>query len=297
MHKVPIHLMLIAAMLAFMAQEAVAQTADDVTALINRLVELDSIDIAKDVKYREGLTPALHELDADESKMSVLKDPYEVFGKDTPGAAGWYRVSFTVPEMLGKFAVPKGGYNLGVESNCLGAWEIYTYINGKLTGTNMASGVPRVTVSATVLSTANQPPMAWMSNAPLPCKSGDKITVAILATASPLGRGSPQGYGLRHLRLRFALSHTLQRQPFFGSVRDSGAFFAGRGLFGARELLTQLKGDELAAAQAKLRDPLARLDAVFAAAETGVLDNLSKAMGTASKDIDAAIKEATPVKK
>jgi len=274
-----------------------AQTEGEVAALINRLVDLDSIDAAKDVKFREGLEPALHALDADESKMTVLKDPYEVFGKDKPGAAGWYRVSFTVPQKLGKFEVPKNGYNLGVESNCLGAWEVYTYINGKLTGTSMAAGVPRVVVHGTVLSTSNQPATAWMSNAPLPCKPGDKLTVAILATASPLGRGSPEGFALRHLRLRFALAHTGARQPFFGGVKDGGGYHAGRGMHGAREMLATLKGDDLAIFQEKLQQPLANLDKVFAAAETGVLDHLTKAMAAAQKEIDAAIKEGTPKKK
>ncbi len=273
---------------------APAQTADDLTALINRLVELDSIDVARDVKFREGLEPSLAALDADESKMAVLKNPYEVFGKDKPAAAGWYRVSFTVPERIGKFEVPKTGYNLGVESNVLGAWEIYTWINGKPAGTTMASGVQRATAKDFVVSTSNQHATAWMSNAPLPCKGGDKLTVAILAMAMPLGKGSPEGYGLRHLRLRFALAHTGARQPFFGGVKDSG-YYAGTGLLGAREKLATLKGDELAALQAKLKKPLANLDAVFAAAETGMLDNLTKAMATATKEINDAMKPAPKV--
>lgn len=281
-------LILIAAMFIPSGQ-ARAQTADDITALINRLVELDSIDIARDVKFREGLEPSLAALDADESKMTVLKDPYVVFGKDKPGAAGWYRVSFTVPEKLGKFEIPKGGYNLGVESNVLGAWEIYTWINGKPAGTTMASGVQRSTVKDFVVSTSNQHASAWMSNAPLPCKPGDKLTVAILATASPLGKGSPEGFGLRHLRLRFALAHTGARQPFFGGVKDSG-YFAGTGLHGAREKLATLKDAELKALQEKLQGPLARMDAVFAAAETGVLDHLTKAMAAAAKEINDAMK-------
>lgn len=290
----PILLILIAAMLLPL-DEARAQTADDITALIARLVDLDSIDIARDVKFREGIEPSLAALNADESKMTVLKDPYEVFGKNKPGAAGWYRVSFTVPEKLGKFAIPKGGYNLGVESNVLGAWEIYTWINGKPAGTTMASGVQRVTVKDFVLSTSNQPATAWMSNAPLPCKPGDKLTVAILATATPLGKGSPEGYGLRHLRLRFALAHTGARQPFYGGVKDSG-YHAGTGLLGAREKLATLKDAELKALQAKLQVPLARMNAVFAAAETGELDNLTKAMAAATKEINEAIREGTPRK-
>lgn len=296
MRQWQIHLMLLAATIALCAERTQAQSEADITALISRLIELDSIDIAKDVKYREGLEPSLHALDADESKMTVLSNPYEVFGKNKPGAAGWYRVSFTVPEKLGKFAIPGHGYNLGVESNVLGGWEIYTYNNGKPAGAAMAPGVQRVWNQGNVLANANQPASAWMSNAPMPTKPGDKITIAILATALPLGRGSPEGYGLRHLRLRFALAHTGTRQPFYGGVREAGGYFAGRGLFGARELLTTFKGDQLAALQARLKEPLGRLDALFAAAETGELDNLTRAMGAAAKEIDAALKDPTPKK-
>ena len=112
---------------------AVAQspTADDLTRVIDQLIELDSIDLAPRVKFRAGLEPSLYTLDADESAMTVLKDPYVVQGQGKPGAAGWYRLSFVVPEKIGKFQVPKSGYNLGIESNVLGAWEIYTYKNGK----------------------------------------------------------------------------------------------------------------------------------------------------------------------
>lgn len=128
----------------------------------------------------------------------------------------------------------------------------------------------------------------WMSNAPLPARPGDKITVAILAMASPLGRGSPEGYGLRHLRLRFAWGHTGGRQPFYGSVYAVGQ---GTGLLGAREKLRTLKGEPLNALQQKLAGPIARLDAVFAAAETGQLDNLTKAMTVAGKEINGAMKK------
>ncbi len=267
---------------------ASAQTADDLTKLIERLIELDSIDLAKDVKFRAGLEPPLHALDADESAMKVLRNPYEVQGQNKPGGAGWYRVSFTVPEKLGKFAIPRGGYNLGVESNVLGSWEIYTYNNGKPAGAAMAAGAARVWSQGNLLATSNQPPTVWMSNAPMPAKAGDKITIAILATAAPLGRGSPEGFGLRHLRLRFALAHTGARQPFYGSVSAPGM---GTGVFGAREKLLTLKGDELTALQEKLNGPLARMDAVFQAAETGQLDNLTKAMAAASKEINEALKK------
>ena len=265
-----------------------AQTADDITKQIARLIELDSVDVSKGVKFRPGLEPPLHELDADESGLKVLADPFEVHGKNKPGAAGWYRVTLTVPEKIGKFAVPKSGYNLGVESNVLGSWEIYAYLNGKPAGTAMAAGVPGTWNQGNMLANTRQPATAWMSNAPLPAKPGDKITVAILATAAPLGRGSPDGFGLRHLRLRFALAHTGARQPFFGSVPAPGT---GSGLFGAREMLATRKGDELTKLRENLRGPLARLDAVFEAADTGQLDHLTKAMRTATAEINDALRK------
>src|SRR5687767_4096918 len=93
--------------------QAAAQgpTADDLTKLIDRLVELDSIDLARDVKFRPGLEPSLHAVDADESGMVVLEDPHAAHGRGQPAAAGWYRVSFVAPETIGKFALPKTGYN------------------------------------------------------------------------------------------------------------------------------------------------------------------------------------------
>lgn len=282
------HRILCAVLLLLTPALAHAQTADDITKLIDRLVELDSIELARDVKFRPGLEPSLHALDADESTMKILKDPYEVFGQNKPGAAGWYRVSFVVPEKLGKFLVPKGGYNLGVESNALGAWEIYTYQNGKPVGTAMASGAPGVQTRGNVLIASNQRPSVWMSNAPIGAKAGDKITVAILATASPLGQGSPEGFGLRYLRLRFALAHTGARQPFYGSVSGPGM---GSGLHGAREMLAAKKGDELKSLQEKLKGPLARLTALDEAAETGQLDNLTKAMRIATTEINDALKK------
>src|SRR5262249_46959792 len=157
---------------------------------------------------------------------------------------------------LGKFAIPKNGYNLGVESNVLCAWEIYTYINGKPAGLWSKDGM---------LKAADRHATVWMSNAPMPTKAGDKITIAILAMPSPLGRGSPEGFGLRHLRLRFALAHTAARQPFYGDVYAPGK---GRGLHGAREMLATIKGDDLKALQKKLKTPLANLDAVFKSAES-----------------------------
>jgi len=274
-----------------------AQTPDEIDKLIRRLIELDSIDIAKDVKFRAGLEPTLHEVDADESQMKVLADPYEVQGKNKPGAAGWYRVTFTAPEKIGKFELPKGGYNLGVETNCLGSWEAYSYVNGKPAGAAMATGVQGFFNQGNMIANSRQHSTAWMSNAPMPTKPGDSITIAILVTAAPLGRGSADGFALRHLRLRFALAHTFQRQPFFGAVTPAGArTVGGTGLHGAREMLATLRGEELTALQERLKEPLARIDAVFQAAETGKLDDLTKAMKTAAGEINEALKRPGPAK-
>lgn len=256
-----------------------AQTEGDVTKLIHRLVELDSIDLAKEVKFQPGLEPSLYAVDVDESKMAVLKNSYEVHGKDKPGAAGWYRVSFVVPETIGQIPLSKTGYNLGVESNVLGSWEIYTYKNGKPAGAAMAPTARIMWSKGNVLSASNLPPTDWVSNAPLPCQPGDKITIAILAMASPLGQGSADGFALRHLRLRYALSHTLARPPFFAA------------LHGIREKLQTLKGEELAAFQAKVKDPLSRLDAVFESTKRGKLDDLSEAMKVATKELTGAMKK------
>ena len=265
--------------LPFLSAIARAQSPDDITQLVNRVIELDSIDVAKEVKFRAGLEPALYTLEADESQMSVLKDPYEVKGQGQPAAAGWYRVSFVVPDRLGKFPMPTKEYNCGVESNCLGTWEIYTYVNGKPAGLWSKDGMQMA---------ANRHPTYWMSTAPMPLKAGDKVTVAILAMASPLGRGSSEGYALRHLRLRFAYSHTAGRQPFLGSVNAPGY---GNGLWGVRERLATLKGEELQAFQEKLKQPLANVDAVFKAAESEKLEDLTKALLAASKEIEATLKK------
>ena len=265
-----------------------AQTADDLGKLIERLVELDSIDLARDVKFRAGLEPVLFAVDADESSMTVLANPYEVQGRNQPGAAGWYRVTFTIPEKLGKIMIPAKGYNLGIESNVLGSWEIYSYNNGAPAG---AAGAPSVTGfwhQGNMLGNARQNPTAWMSNAPMFSKAGDKITIAILAASAPLGRGSPEGFALRHLRLRFALRHTFSRMPMYGAVTAPGQ---GTGLHGAREMLSTLKGEELAALQERLKGPLSRMNLVFEAAETGQLDSLTNAMKTATQEINAALKK------
>lgn len=58
-----------------------AQTAGDIAKLINRLLEQDSIDLAKDVKFREGLEPALHAPDADDSAMRALRIPMRYSAK------------------------------------------------------------------------------------------------------------------------------------------------------------------------------------------------------------------------
>lgn len=268
--------------------QAQIPTAAEVDALIGRLIELDSIDLAKDVKFRPGLEPALFALDADESSMAILVDPHAVQGLNQPAAAGWYRVSFTVPEKLGKIAIPPKGYNLGVESNVLGSWEIYTYNNGAPAG---AAGAPSVTGfwnQGNMLGNARQPASAWMSNAPMFTKPGDKITIAILATSTPLGRGSSEGFALRHLRLRFALLHTFSRMPMYGAVTGPGQ---GTGLHGAREMLATLKGEDLAALQERLKGPLSRMNLVFEAAETGQLDQLTQAMKAATLEINAALKK------
>lgn len=283
---------LVAIFLGILATNNVhAQTADDIGKLIHRLIDLDSIDLAKDVKFRAGLEPDLHAIDVDESAMKVLQNPYEVFGQDKPGAAGWYRVSITVPETLGRYPVPKNGFNLGVESNVLGRWEIYSFLNGKPAGASGLAG-PGVNLPtppyANVLTATNQPATYWMSNAPISSKPGDKLTVVILAMSSPLGRGNPEGFGLRHLRLRFALGHSVGRGRLLGAVTGPGK---GNGLFGAREMLAVRKGDELTALQERLKTPLSRMNLVFDVVATGKLDDLTKAMATAGAEIDEALKK------
>jgi hypothetical protein len=256
-----------------------AQTADDVSQLVKRLVDLDSIDIAKEVKYRPGLLPALNQLDADESGMQVLADPYASQQPNTPGAAGWYRVSFVVPEKLGKFPLPPNGFNLGVESNVLGAWEIYTYKNDKPSGVAM---IPTTNVAwnkGNVLANTNQPPTAWMSNAPISTKPGDRFTVVILAMSTPLGAGSAEGFALRHLRLRYALYHTGARAPFYTALHK------------VQDQLKTLQGEELQKFQAKAKVPLANLEKLFQAAESEKLDDLTKAMQAATKELNDTLKK------
>jgi hypothetical protein len=71
---------------------------------------------------------------------------------------------------------------------------------------------------------------------------------------------------------------------------------AGTGLHGAREKLGTLQGEELKVLQDRLRGPLSRMDAVFAAAETGKLDQLTAAMRQASQAINAALKNPGPAR-
>lgn len=273
------------------APTAHGQTADELTRWIERLVDFDSADLTKNVKFRAGLEPPLFAADADESSMTILTNPFEVQGRNQAAAAGWYRVSFVVPEKLGSFAIPATGYKLGVESNVLGSWEIYSYVNGTPAGSAFATGVPGSVQIGNTVTNSRQHATAWMSNAPLLSKPGDKITVAILAMSSPLGRGSSDGYALRFLRLRFAQAHTFTRQPFYGSVTGPGA---GTGLLGAREMLAKAKGDELTALQARLKGPLARLETLVTAAETEQLDELTKAMKAVTPEINQALKRPMP---
>ena len=68
--------------LAWRSVAAEGPTEADLTKQIERLIALDSIDLAPKVKFRAGLEPSLHALDADESAMTSLKDPYAAFGQD-----------------------------------------------------------------------------------------------------------------------------------------------------------------------------------------------------------------------
>jgi hypothetical protein len=223
------------------------------------------------VKYRAGLEPPLAAVDADESGMSVLKDPYAVHGRGQPGAVGWYRVSFVVPERLGRFA--HDGTPCGIESNFLGTWEIYTYSNGKPAALGKGNrdhlGYQRRT---------NLPANEWVSNSPMNApKKGDRITIAILATSYPWGGGSPEGFALRHLRL---------------GRRTSGAYVPFyHALFEVRNKLRTLQGDELKAYREKVKGPLSRLDAVFAAAETGQGGSFIQALVKARQDLNEAQKK------
>jgi hypothetical protein len=251
-------------LLLWLASAAPGQTADDITKLIERLSELDSIDLCKlGVKYRAGLLPPLAAADADESAMTVLKDPHEPQGKGKPGAAGWYRVSFVVPAKFGKFDASPDAV---VESNVLGSWEIYAYRNGEPAGPDGG-----------LVARSNEPETNWVRSVLTGSKPGDRVTIAILATSYPWGGGSPEGFALRHLRLGRRTSGAYG--PFYWA------------LFDVRNKLRTLQGDELKAYREKVKGPLARLDAVFAAAEGGNQGAYIQVLVKARADLDAALKK------
>jgi hypothetical protein len=247
------------------AGAARAQTADEVTMLITRLHDLGSIDLCQfGVKYRAGLEPSLAAVGADESALKVLKNPFEAQGHGKPGAAGWYRVSFVIPDKAGKFKPSTADWV--IECNVQGTAELYVYQNGK---------PARIDKGFTTIS--NQPANSWVKTTLKDAKSGDKITLVILATSYPWGQGSPEGFALRHLRL---------------GKRTSGAhdeFF--RAVFNVREKLSTLKGDELERFQAKVKTPLAGLDAVFAAAEGNNVGAFIDAMVKATKPLNDSLKK------
>jgi hypothetical protein len=284
MFKSPVHcasLHLVLTGLLLLPAAAPAQTADDLTKLIHRLADLDSIDLCQfEVKYRAGLEPSLAAVDADESGMTVLKNPYEPHGQGKPGAAGWYRVSFVVPAKLGVY--PLDDTPCGIESNLQGFWEIYTYSNGKPAGLGSRQGDV-----IGFLTRSNLPASEWVKNAPMDApKQGDKVTIAILAASYPLGRGSPEGFALRHLRMRIAGGHSPNREPFF------------RELLVIREKLRMLSGDELETLRGKVKGPLSKLEAVFAAAKfepqpggRRLYAPLSQAMRQAAEELAAAQKK------
>jgi hypothetical protein len=178
-----------------------------------------------------------------------------------------------VPEKIGAFSLENRAFAFGIESNCHGSWEVYTYVNGEPAGAGMG-----------VLTTQNRLATEWVSNAPMLAKAGDEITVALLAWSTPLAKGNSRGFALRHLRMRFASRHTFPRVALLGNP------VSGTGLHGARQKLATLKGPELQALQAKLREPLRAMDKVFESAESGKIDDLSAAMDNAAKAFAAALK-------
>lgn len=247
------------------AGSASAQTAEEVTKLMARLHDLGSIDLCQfGVKYRSSLEPSLAAVDADELGMKILKDPFAAQGQGQPGAVGWYRVSFVIPDKVGKFRTSTA--NWVIECNVQGTGELYAYQNGK--PARLDNGFTTI---------AYQPANAWVKTTLLDAKAGDKITLVILATSFPWGRGSPEGFALRHLRL---------------GKRSSGAhgeFFGA--LFNVREKLQTLQGDELKALQEKVKGPLKGLDAVIAAAETDNVNLFMEAMVKATKPLSDALKK------
>lgn len=253
------------ALLLWFAGVARAQTADDITKLIERLHDLNSIDLCKfDVKYRAGLEPSLIAVNADESVMTILKETHEAQGQGKPGAAAWYRVRFVLPEKVGKF--PASNASWVIECNVQGVGELYAYQNGKAAG-----------IDNGFLTIANLPASGWAKAALKDAKAGDQITIVILATSYPWGRGSPEGFALRHLRLGKRTSGAY------------GAFFDA--LFVVREKLRTLKGDDLKTLQEKVKGPLAGIDAVFAAADTGNGNVFIEAVVKATNPLSAALKK------
>jgi len=241
-----------------------AQTADDVTKLLARFNDLNTLDLGKlGVKYRAGLAPSLAAVDADESAMKVLKDPHEAQGQGKPGAVGWYRVSFDLPEKIGKTTTSASWV---VETNVQGIAEIYTYRNGKPTG-----------VGNGLTTSFGLPANAWTKSTLVDAKPGDRITLVILATCNPWGRGSPEGFALRHLRLGKRTS------PVYSYLVDA--------LFNVREKLRTAKGDELKALQEKVKGPMADVEAVFAAAETGNANAFIEAVGKSANQLNKAIRK------
>jgi hypothetical protein len=241
------------------------QTAVDITKLLERLHDLNTIDLCKfEVRYRAGLEPSLVSALADESAMKILNDPREAQGQGKPGATGWYRVRFVIPDNIGKAKATTS--NWVIESNIQGNAEIHAYRNGK-----------PACLDREVAAFSNQSANGWARTMLLDAKAGDKIVLVILATSHPWGSGSPEGFALRHLRL---------------GKRTSGAydsFFAP--LYSMRDKLQTLKGDELKALQAKVKAPLAGVDAVFAAAETGNVGLFIEAMVRATKPLSDALRK------
>ncbi len=184
------------------------------------------------MKFREGLEPSLHELDADEVEDGGAKESLRSVRQEHAGGRGLVpRSRSRRRRSSASSRVPKGGYNLGVESNCLSVGNLHLHQRQAHRDHHGRRRAAQSTLYGTVLSTENQPPTAWMSNA-LPCGPGDKVTVAILAAATPLGRGSPEGYGLRFF-CACSVAKLGPRQPFYGGVQGGGGYHAGRGLHGA----------------------------------------------------------------
>ena len=98
--------------------------------------------------------------------------------------------------------------------------------------------------------------------------------------ASPLGRGHPDGCGLRHLRLRFA-SDILSAAV--GSRESHGA--RQRDWPARPAKCSPRWAPELTILQEKLKALLQRMSIVFETVKTGKLDDLTKAMSAASVEI------------